>query len=177
MRGAIALTACSALAISLLAAGPADAARSGALPRICAAEEAGAQQWGTDLSRLSRDGVIVLDGRELRVTGEEATWRLWDDADPAFATRFHSMSWVVPGLRQGLPVVEMLLERGDMQFINNYHVLHGRRSYVDDRATGRVRFLKRLWLATDLLGPDDRPPQFQRAGATSHWASTRSRAS
>lgn len=111
MRGAIALTACSALAISLLAAGPADAARSGALPRICAEEEAGAQQWGTDLSRLSRDGVIVLDGRELRVTGEEATWRLWDDADPAFATRFHSMSWVVPGLRQGLPVVEMLLER------------------------------------------------------------------
>ena len=65
---------------------------------------------------------------------------------------------------------------GDMQFVNNYHVLHGRRSYVDDAGSGRVRFLKRLWLATDALGPDDRPPQFQRTGAMTHWAAKRSRA-
>ncbi|HUW02864.1 MAG TPA: TauD/TfdA family dioxygenase [Acidimicrobiales bacterium] len=72
--------------------------------------------------------------------------------------------------------VEMRLEPGDMQFVNNYHVLHGRRSYVDDAESGRVRFLKRLWLATDALGPDDRPPQFQRTGAMTHWAAKRSRA-
>ncbi len=72
--------------------------------------------------------------------------------------------------------VEMRLEPGDMQFINNYHVLHGRRSYVDDPESGRVRFLKRLWLATDALGADDRPPQFQRTGAMTHWAENRSRA-
>ena len=35
-----------------------------------------------------------------------------------------------------------------MQFINNYHVLHGRTAYEDDRAAGRVRHLKRLWLET-----------------------------
>jgi hypothetical protein len=72
--------------------------------------------------------------------------------------------------------VEMTFAAGDMQFINNYHVLHGRRSYVDDPTTGRVRWLKRLWLATDLLGPEDRPERFQAAGATTHWAARRSKA-
>ena len=38
-----------------------------------------------------------------------------------------------------------------MQFVNNYHVLHGRREYEDDAANGRVRWLKRLWLATETL--------------------------
>jgi hypothetical protein len=54
-----------------------------------------------------------------------------------------------------------------MQFINNYHVLHGRSPYVDDRAAGKIRHLKRLWLETDVL--TDRPAQFvNRMG--SHWA-------
>ena len=30
--------------------------------------------------------------------------------------------------------VSMMLEPGDMQFVNNYHVLHGRDAYEDDRA-------------------------------------------
>lgn len=72
--------------------------------------------------------------------------------------------------------VEMALAPGDIQFVNNYHVLHGRRAYVDDPAGGRVRWLKRLWLATDLLGPDDRPERFQRVGAMSHWGERRTRA-
>jgi alpha-ketoglutarate-dependent taurine dioxygenase len=72
--------------------------------------------------------------------------------------------------------VEMALRPGDIQFVNNYHVLHGRRRYVDDAETGRVRWLKRLWLATDILGPDDRPARFQRAGAMAHWGGRRTRA-
>jgi alpha-ketoglutarate-dependent taurine dioxygenase len=72
--------------------------------------------------------------------------------------------------------VEMALRPGDIQFVNNYHVLHGRRRYVDDATTGRVRWLKRLWLATDVLGPDDRPERFQRVGAMGHWGRTRTRA-
>ncbi len=72
--------------------------------------------------------------------------------------------------------VEMRFDPGDIQFINNYHVLHGRRGYVDDAASGQVRFLKRLWLATNVLGPDDRPERFQRAGATTHWGRERTRA-
>ncbi len=72
--------------------------------------------------------------------------------------------------------VEMRLAPGEMQFVNNYHVLHGRRAYVDDPAAGRVRWLKRLWLATDVLGPDDRPERYQRTGATSHWARHRTKA-
>ncbi len=72
--------------------------------------------------------------------------------------------------------VEMALSPGDIQFVNNYHVVHGRNSYVDDRASGRVRWLKRLWLATDVLGPDDRPTRYQRIGAMEHWGEKRTRA-
>ena len=72
--------------------------------------------------------------------------------------------------------VEMALRPGEMQFVNNYHVLHARRGYVDDRAAGKVRWLKRLWLATDVLGPDDRPARYQRVGAMTHWGERRTRA-
>ena len=72
--------------------------------------------------------------------------------------------------------VEMLLQPGEMQFVNNYHVLHGRRRYVDDVESGRVRWLKRLWLATEVLGPGDRPERYQRVGSMSHWAENRTRA-
>jgi hypothetical protein len=72
--------------------------------------------------------------------------------------------------------VEMALRPGEMQFVNNYHVLHARRRYTDDRAAGRVRWLKRLWLATDVLGADDRPERYQRVGSMSHWGAQRTRA-
>ena len=63
--------------------------------------------------------------------------------------------------------VIMDFQPGDMQFINNYHVLHGRTPYEDDRAAGRIRHLKRLWLETEVL--TERPAQFvNRMG--SHWA-------
>lgn len=108
----LAVVASSVLLVApLMGMGTAGAARSGDLPRICAEEESGAAQWGADLSRLGSEGIAIMDGRELVVRGEDASWRMWDDADPAFATRFHSMSWLVPGVRQGLPVVDILLER------------------------------------------------------------------
>jgi hypothetical protein len=62
--------------------------------------------------------------------------------------------------------VTMELQPGDMQFINNYHVLHGRTAYADDRAGGQIRHLKRLWLETKVL--EDRPPWF-RNNISSHW--------
>jgi hypothetical protein len=62
--------------------------------------------------------------------------------------------------------VMMGFEPGDMQFVNNYHVLHGRTAYVDDRPSGRVRHLKRLWLETEALA--DRPPWFRNT-IDSHW--------
>lgn len=52
------------------------------------------------------------------------------------------------------------------QFINNYHVLHGRTTYADDREAGQVRHLKRLWLETKVL--EDRPP-WCRNNISSHW--------
>ena len=68
--------------------------------------------------------------------------------------------------------VAMTMQPGDMQFVNNYHVLHARDSYADDRANGRIRHLKRLWLETDVLTDDEKPERF-RLGRTgsSHWSS------
>lgn len=63
--------------------------------------------------------------------------------------------------------VFMELAPGDMQFVNNYHILHGRSAYEDDAATGHQRHLKRLWLETSRLR--SRPDYFQRRRATSHW--------
>lgn len=62
--------------------------------------------------------------------------------------------------------VFMDLQPGDMQFVNNYHVLHARTAYEDDRASGKVRHLKRLWLETRVL--EERPPHFQN-NTGDHW--------
>ena len=67
--------------------------------------------------------------------------------------------------------VYMDLRPGEMQFINNYHVLHGRTAYEDDPANGIKRHLKRLWLSTRYL--ESRPPSFARA-VQSHWNENRS---
>ena len=71
--------------------------------------------------------------------------------------------------------VEMALRPGEIQFVNNHHVLHGRRSYVDDPEHGHVRWLKRLWLASDVFGPGDRPERFERVGSMGHWGERRTR--
>ena len=69
--------------------------------------------------------------------------------------------------------VYMDLQPGEMQFINNYHVLHGRTAYEDDVAGGYKRHLKRLWLATYALS--ERPVYFAALGGRrSHWEARRS---
>jgi hypothetical protein len=42
---------------------------------------------------------------------------------------------------------EMTLEPGDMQFLNNHVVYHGRTPFEDEASSGRDRLLLRLWLA------------------------------
>lgn len=44
--------------------------------------------------------------------------------------------------------LDMQLERGDMQFVNNYCVLHSRTAYEDHQDERRKRHLLRLWLRT-----------------------------
>lgn len=67
--------------------------------------------------------------------------------------------------------VYMDLRPGEMQFINNYHVLHGRTEYEDDVPNGIKRHLKRLWLATRYL--ESRPARFS-ANVQGHWNRNRS---
>ncbi|HZK99463.1 MAG TPA: TauD/TfdA family dioxygenase [Caulobacteraceae bacterium] len=78
-----------------------------------------------------------------------------------------ALAWLHDRAESGAFSVLMDFQPGDMQFINNYHVLHGRTPYQDDRATGRIRHLKRLWLETDAL--PERPTHF-RNNVSSHWA-------
>jgi len=56
----------------------------------------------------------------------------------------------------------MELEVGDMQFVNNYVVLHTRSAFVDHDAPGMKRLLWRLWL----MNPDLR----SRTDYTNQWA-------
>jgi hypothetical protein len=67
--------------------------------------------------------------------------------------------------------VSMTMQPGDVQLVNNYHVLHAREGYEDDRPAGRIRHLKRLWLETSLLTDDDKPERFRLGRTDSHWAS------
>jgi hypothetical protein len=71
--------------------------------------------------------------------------------------------------------LSMMLQPGDMQFVNNYHVLHARDAYVDQREEGRIRHLKRLWLETDVLADDDKPEPFRLGRAAGNWWSSKGR--
>lgn len=89
------------------------------------------------------------------------------DAPPLTDLAREGLEWMQSRAQGGAYSVIMDFQPGDMQFINNYHVLHGRTGYEDDKASGRVRHLKRLWLETEALR--ERPEQFRnRMG--SHWA-------
>ena len=78
-----------------------------------------------------------------------------------------ALTWMQDHAEGGAYSVIMDFQPGDMQFINNYHVLHGRSAYEDDRAAGKVRHLKRLWLETEALA--ERPEVFVNRMGT-HWA-------
>jgi hypothetical protein len=67
--------------------------------------------------------------------------------------------------------IMMDLKPGDMQFINNYHVLHARTDYRDDHASGKVRHLKRLWLETTVL---QRRPRYFTRKDRDHWLANKS---
>lgn len=57
--------------------------------------------------------------------------------------------------------IDMVLEAGDMQFLNNYVALHTRSAYSDFDDPARKRLLWRLWL----MNPDLRP----RTGYSLQW--------
>lgn len=48
-------------------------------------------------------------------------------------------------VREGYPL-HMMLQEGDMQFVNNYTVLHSRTGFVDHEEPQRRRHMLRLWL-------------------------------
>jgi hypothetical protein len=89
------------------------------------------------------------------------------DAPRLTAAAREGLKWMRDQADSGRFSVIMDFQPGDMQFVNNYHVLHGRTSYVDDRAAGKVRHLKRLWLETEAL--TDRPPHFANLHRSQHW--------
>jgi hypothetical protein len=89
------------------------------------------------------------------------------DAPRLSPTAHEALKTVTEMARDPRYNVYMDLAPGEMQFINNYHVLHGRQEYEDDVANGYKRHLKRLWLATRYL--KERPDHFRRK-VQSHWS-------
>ena len=81
-----------------------------------------------------------------------------------------ALAWILEASESGRYSVFMDFQPGDMQFINNFHVLHGRMPYEDDRAAGKIRHLKRLWLETEAL--TERPVYFRNT-VSDHWGKTR----
>jgi hypothetical protein len=92
------------------------------------------------------------------------------DAPRLTETAREGLAWLHERSESGAYNVIMDFQPGDIQFINNYHVLHGRTPYLDDRSAGKVRHLKRLWLETEALA--ERPRYF-RNNISSHWAEKR----
>jgi len=89
------------------------------------------------------------------------------DAPRLTQAAIEALTWMQEQADSGRFSILMDFQPGDIQLINNYHVLHGRTAYEDDPAQGRVRHLKRLWLETDYL--TDRPEHFANRMGT-HWS-------
>ena len=89
------------------------------------------------------------------------------DAPRLTEKAIEALTWMQVQAEGGAWSVIMDFQPGDMQFINNYHVLHGRSAYEDDPAAGKVRHLKRLWLETEALA--ERPEVFVNRMGTP-WA-------
>ena len=121
---------------------------------------------------LPRAGVHRVGGPAVRAL--HPALHLGVAAPPGSAPAHRAAAGGAPRGRRAWPTtptnhVLMDLQPGDMQFINNYHVLHGRTAYEDDRGAGHVRHLKRLWLETTVL--TSRPPYF--ANHRTHWSERR----
>lgn len=87
------------------------------------------------------------------------------------AQRFAEAPRLTPAQREALELFDglcadptlrydMILRPGDMQFVNNYVVLHSRTDYEDYPEAERKRHLLRLWLLTP--GLSDRPEAYER---------------
>lgn len=83
--------------------------------------------------------------------------------------RFEEVPRLTPQQKEALQLIddlcydpdlqlEMALEPGDIQFVNNYCVLHSRTSYEDWPEKERRRYLLRLWLNTGLV--TEMPPSW-----------------
>lgn len=60
--------------------------------------------------------------------------------------------------------LDMELETGDIQFVNNYAVMHARTAYEDFEEPERWRLLLRLWLNLDDIVLPENMARFTRAG-------------
>ena len=81
------------------------------IPRQCANEISDARARGVDVSRIAEDGIVIVGGRSIPVSGPDAQWRQRDERDPTWTTRFHGMSWAVVAALEGIPAVDLVLER------------------------------------------------------------------
>lgn len=81
------------------------------MPQICRNEINASERMHADVSALASSGVLSLDGRTIRVHGDDAQWRQYQEGDQTYVARFHSMQWLVLAQQEGYPAVDLFLER------------------------------------------------------------------
>jgi hypothetical protein len=86
-------------------------AQSPRVPAMCSTEVNSSRIHGADTRRLATEGIVILDGRTVRVTGPGGSWRAVDANDNTFNNRFHGMEWIVPYALAGGDAVTKVLER------------------------------------------------------------------
>jgi alpha-ketoglutarate-dependent taurine dioxygenase len=127
----------------------------------------GAKSWYTMPVFTRREDRLFV--RYIRPYIESA--RRHDDAPRPSAAAREAMNRVDAMCADPAYHLSMMLEPGDMQFVNNYHVLHARDAYQDDRPAHRIRHLKRLWLETGVLTDADKPERFRLGHNDDYWSS------
>lgn len=127
-----------------------------------------AEQWATEAPVTERIPVFVpRNGRvscryaRSYILGAAQKTVPLTDAETAALDCFDAIA-----RREDMPL-RMAFEPGDIQFVNNYTVVHGRTAYEDHADPARRRFLWRLWL---YLG--DQAPWCEE-GDVMRWAHAR----
>lgn len=94
-----------------LTLGAAVQAQGPRVPTMCSTEVNSSRTHGADTRRLAAEGIVVLDGRTIQVTGVGGSWRAVDAYDNTFNNRFHGMEWIVPYALSGGDAVAKVVER------------------------------------------------------------------
>jgi hypothetical protein len=109
----------------------------------------------SDASEESTAAVFSTDGHRLLFNytrpGIEAAYRRV--GQPLSARQRDGFDRLDEALGAPMACLQLQMRRGDILFVNNWHIAHNRRPFVDDADPYRRRRMVRMWLALDPPDP------------------------